>query len=126
MLLNGPTVTATSVPLRSVVLASLSTLVGQISNYTLNVQITNELPAQSIMKVRIPLTSFSPSTVVLRSFSIGSTAISTCSLTNLSPLYVQLEAGCFSSSVPALTTIQIVLGNITNPTSTKPSDSWQI
>lgn len=98
-LFNGPTVTATSVPLRSVLLTPSSTLVGQIGNYTLSVQITNALPSQSIMKVRIPLTSFATSTVNLRSFSIGSTAISTCSITNLSPLYLQLEAGCFPSAI---------------------------
>lgn len=105
MLLDGPTVTATSVPLHSVVVTPSSTLVGQIGSYTLNVQITNALPSQSIMKVKIPLTSFSPSTVVLTTFTIGSTPISTCTLTNLSPLYVQLEAGCFPTSVPALSTI---------------------
>lgn len=118
--------TASSVPLRSVTLTPSSFVVGQISNYALNVQLSNMLPANSIMRVRVPLTSFASSTITLVSFTIDSTVVSTCSLTNLSPMYVQLEAGCFQNNTAALATIRVVLGNITNPFSTKPTNSWQV
>lgn len=125
-LISGLTVTATSVPFRSVTLTPGSTIVGKIGNYTLNIQIANALPALSVLLIRIPSTTYATTTVTLLSFSIGSSVVSTCTLTNLSPLVLQLDPICFGSSTPALTTLKIVLGNITNPFSTKPSDSWQV
>lgn len=125
-LTSGLTVTATSVPFRSVTLTPGSTTVGKITNYTLSIQIANALPATSILLITIPITSFAVSTITLLSFTIGSTAIPGCSISNTAPLTVQLSSACFPSSTPALTTLKVVLGNITNPLSTKPTDSWQI
>lgn len=89
-LLTGLTLTATSVPLRSVQISSSSLVVGQLSTYTLTVQITNMLPMGSIMRVRIPTTSFPTSNVVLQSFMIGTTVVSACAITTLSAMYIQL------------------------------------
>lgn len=89
-LLTGLTITATSVPLTSAQISSSSMVVGQVSTYTLNVQITNMLPMGSVMRVRIPTTSFATSNIVLVSFTIGSTVVSGCTITTISAMYIQL------------------------------------
>lgn len=125
-LLTGLTLTATSVPLRSVQISSSSLVVGQLSTYTLTVQITNMLPMGSIMRVRIPTTSFPTSNVVLQSFMIGTTVISACAITTLSAMYIQLQSSCFATDTPASSTLRAQFSNITNPVSTKPTNTWTV
>ena len=84
---SGITVTATSVPLQSVSLTPASTLVRDITDYTLEVQVDNRLPSSSTMKVQIPVTSHEDRTVLLRSFSVDGSAISPCTMNVLSTLY---------------------------------------
>ena len=55
-LLSGLTVTATSVPLRSVIVTPVSLIVGQLTSYNVMIQIANMLPASSIITIQIPVT----------------------------------------------------------------------
>lgn len=86
---SGFTVTATSVPLRSVQVNSSSPVVGALADYTVTVQNANMLPAGSVMRVKIPTTSFATTNIVLRSFSRGGTAVSGCTITTISAMYIQ-------------------------------------
>lgn len=107
-------------------LTALSDRVGDLTTYTLLVQVSNMLPTQSTMKVLIPLQSFPVSTVLLTSFSINGTAITGCSMTSISPMYFLFGASCFNVATPAFSIISVVLANITNPSSTKPALSWNV
>lgn len=78
------------------------------------------------MNITIPISSFPSTSVVLSGFYTGATNISGCTLNNVSPMNLQLSASCFPNDVAALTDIKVVLGNIINPQSTKPSDSWEV
>jgi hypothetical protein len=62
----------------------------------------------------------------LNGFSINSGMITGCMLSALSNMSFQLSASCFPSNVPALSNFSIVFGNVINPYSTKPSDSWTV
>ena len=103
-----------------------SSKVGDTTTYTVNVQISNELPAGSIMKIKIPTLSYPLSNVILRSFAIDGAKVSGCTLSTLGDLYVKLNEVCFPQKIPQFGIITVVLANITNPSSTKPPNSWQI
>lgn len=87
-LLSGLTVTAASVPLRSVMVTPGSLIVGQLTNYTVMIQIANALPAGSVIQVKIPTDSFATTNVGFISFRTDATAISTCSMSILSALFL--------------------------------------
>ncbi len=80
--------TATSVPLRSVIITPASLVVGQLTNYTVMIQIANALPAGSVIQVKIPTDSFATTNVGFISFRTDTTAISTCTMSILSALFL--------------------------------------
>ena len=129
---TGLTVTAGSVPLQGVSLSSSSYKVGANSNYTVTIQISNELPAAFHVEIQLPVDSFSVNTLLLRSVQVqkpsdsSPTTYSSCSLSTLSSLNVKISSSCFSEALPAQSNIIVTLGNITNPLSTKPSSSWEV
>jgi len=125
-LVSGLIVTATSVQLKSVTINSSSLVVGQTSVYNVIVNVSNMLPAGSAMSIAIPISSYGMSGVGLGGFYIGTTLVSGCVISVTSSMVVKLASACFSSSVPAGTSVRVVLNNITNPLSTKPCDSWQV
>lgn len=88
--MDGMYITATSVPLRAVALTATSLVVGQITSYTLNVQIANALPAGSTMVVNIPVSSFGTSNIVFNSFYIDTTLVSGCTMTTISSMNIRL------------------------------------
>ena len=123
MLTTGLIVTATPVQLKAATLTSSSYLVGQTSTYTLAINMTNTLPSNSALTITIPPTSFPLSTVTLNAFYIGTTLISGCAMTQSAPMVLKLASSCFTT---ASTYIKLVVNSLSNPLSTKPSDSWQI
>ena len=82
------------------------------------------------MKILIPSSSYPVSNVELKNISISNTTVTGCSMVSLSttdtPMYYQLKSNCFPIATPTEGTIVVILGNIINPSSTKPPDSWEI
>ena len=119
--------TATAATLSAVTLTPASTQVGALSTYTLSVTLRYGLPKLSSLTVKIPTTSYSVSTLGLLSFTVSESSVSAaCALTTLSDLYISLNSSCFPADLPAATVITIQLSNLYNPSSTKPTSSWQV
>ena len=123
---TGLFIEATSVPLKSVSITPSSYLVRNITNYVLDVQVENPLPVGSTMKVKIPSSGHQERDISLSSFSIGGVDVSGCTIALISPLYYEFGSNCFTSEVPASAIIKSTLSNMSNPTSTKPIESWEV
>lgn len=84
---------------------------------------SNTLPANSALAITVPPTSFPLSSITLNAFYIGTTLVSGCTMSMSAPMVLKLASSCFT--VPS-TYVKVVLNNVNNPLSTKPTDSWQV
>lgn len=116
------TITATPVTLSSVSLTSSSVIVAAAAAFTITVQTRNALPALSSFSIAFPTTSFSSSaTPTLLSVSIGGvTAGGSCTMSSTGTLSFNFT-GCMTNGVARLTNIVVVINNMINPYSTKPT-----
>jgi hypothetical protein len=116
---------AASVPLYSASISSASLTVVANSSYTIKFSNTNPLPSGSSVVVTFPSDFVNSAGASLASFSIGGVTQSGCVMTAISTMAFQFNS-CITSTASAHTAFSIIIGNIINPSSTKPTNSLTI
>jgi hypothetical protein len=124
-LTTGLTLTATPVALASGSLAASSLVVAASASYTITVQNRNPLPAGGYLTITFPSDFPAATGISLTSFISASIPIPACTLSSITTSSYNLT-NCIPSSLPAGSTIAIVLASIVNPGSTKPTASLTV
>ena len=124
-LTSGLTLTATPVTLSSGAVSSSSPVVAASSTYTITIQNRNPLPSGSYLTVIFPGDFPTALGISLTSFTSASNVISACTLSAVTSLSYNLT-NCIPSALSAGTSMIIVLANVVNPGSTKPTSSLQV
>ena len=125
VLSSGALFTATAVTLASGSVTPTSFVVAASTTYTFTFQNTFALPAGSYVIIVFPTEFANAAAAALVSFSIGSLVQSACTMTVISNMQFKLTS-CITSNAPSNTTFTVILANIINPTSTKPTSSLSI
>jgi len=121
---SGIIVTPSAIILKSSSLSSNSLVAGAQSSYTFNLQSTLTTLQNSVINLTFPL-SFSASNYQLTTFKIAGTLVSGCTI-SISGLTILFNSSCVNQNVLTTQAIQFVISNITNPSSTKPTNSFSI
>ena len=124
-LTTGLTFTAIAVTLRSLTLTPTSTVVYATTSYTFAIQSTFSIPTASTIQITFP-NQISNGGQVLNSFTINSLSISGCTFSSTSNRIIVFNNLCFKSPLLNTSIITIILSNITNPTSYKPTDTFSV
>jgi hypothetical protein len=117
--------TATAVNLYSAAVTTSSSTVLANSTYTVDFKNKNALPVGSYIVISFPSDFIDSVGASLRSFIISNISQSGCTMTILSTMKFQFNS-CITSTIAAQTSFSIILGNIINPSSTKPTASLSI
>lgn len=115
-LTSGLTFTALPVPLKVLQVLPQSSTVRDVTNYTFNVNFTNPVPTGTILYLTFPSSLPISSVMYTSNNTLGcvvSTNLQTVTLT-----------GCFSADYTGMVTF--TLGGITNPTSKKPTTTFNL
>jgi hypothetical protein len=121
---SGLTVTCTPIILASGSVSSNSPVVAAQASYTFAIKSTLTTLQNSVINLTFP-SGFSASAYRLTSFSIGGTVVSGCTI-SVSGLTILFNSSCMSQNALNTQTIQFIISNITNPSSTKTSNSFLI
>jgi hypothetical protein len=122
---SGLTVTATSVPLKSVIVTPTSLTVTAVTKYTFSVQSSYNIPSSSIIVLTFP-TEVANGGYILNSFSVDGVAVSGCILSSISNSQISFSNLCIKSMVKNTSSISFSISNITNPSSFKPTSSFGV